>query len=304
MGNYETDSAYSIAKLWVDGQPYDLPSATHMAQAEDVFVSKNVVYVVGSEYGADGSARAVLWRNRQPVYLSAGDVEGQAFGVSVDRGDVYVSGWICKNGTCKSVVWKNGVETLLPNSLSYPGEIVVIGGKQYVIVTKATDSISMPAILHGGELQILETLPRTEGATASSVFVKGNDIYASGSLYVPGLTNVAALWKNGKLTVLAKGNWQTEANAVAVSAQNDVYVTGCINQRFAVWKNNQLFYKDGADYGAGKDIAISGKDVYIAGNGDLSVKGKYNVPLLWKNTVVQELPTRSNLGIANAVFVK
>lgn len=306
MGNYATDSAYSIAKLWVDGQPYDLPSATRMAQAEDVFVSKNVVYVVGSEYGNNGTARAVLWRNRQPLYLSAPDVEGQAFGVYVDRGDVYVTGLICKNFVCRTVVWKNGVETLLSDDLSYPWEIVVSGGRQYVAINKIVGTLLMPAIMQGSQLLMLETLPQTEAGEASSVFVKGNDVYASGIFHPSGVGNVAALWKNGKLTVLATGNHHTAANAVTVSAQNDVWVTGCINQYFAVWKNNQLYYKGVGDYGAGNEIAILGKDVYIAGNGDVSAKGKYNVPLLWKNNVARELPTnqKSQYGIANAVFVK
>lgn len=306
MGNYSTDSAYSIAKLWIDGLPYDLPSSTHMAQAEDVFVSKNVVYVVGSEYGNNGTARAVLWRNMRPFYLSADSVEAQAYSVYVDGADVYVAGLICKNFVCKTVVWKNGVENLLANGLSYPWEMVVHNGKQYVTMIKKVGNYYVPAIMHGNQFQPLEILPLTEGGEASSVFVKGNDIHASGTLFVPGMANVAAYWKNGKLSILATGNHHTAANAVTVSAQNDVWATGCINQYFAIWKNNQLFYKFNGDYGAGNDIALSGKDVYIAGNGDVSAKGKYNWPLVWKNKVAQELPlnAKSEYGIASAIFVK
>jgi hypothetical protein len=184
--------------------------------------------------------------------------------------------------------------------------IVVLGGKQYVTINKLVGTASMPALMQGSQFQMLETLPQTEGGEASSVFVKGNDVYASGIFHKPGIANVAALWKNGKLTVLATGNHHTTANAVAVSANNDVWVTGCINQYFAIWKNNQLYYKAVEDYGAGNDIAISGKDVYIAGNGDVSAKGKYNVPLLWKNNVAQELPlnVKSEWGIASAIFVR
>lgn len=302
MGNFYTDSSYSIAKLWVDGQPYDLPSATHMAQAEDVFVSKNVVYVAGSEFGYNGVSRAVLWRNMRPTYLSSPDVEGSAFGVYVDGKDVYVTGLLCKNFVCKTVVWKNGVETLLADSLSYPWEIVLADGKQYVTVNKKTDAYLRPALMQGKDMVMLEVPERTEFGEAISVYVKDKNVYAVGSIW--DYNNIAAMWVNGKLTILARGNGPTIANDITLSVTNDIYVTGALNQQCVVWKNGKPVSLQTGEFSIGNSIAVSGKNVYVAGSGDLSLPNKHNVPLLWLNNAVQELPTKTNLGVAYAVFVK
>lgn len=87
------------------------------------------------------------------------------------------------------------------------------------------------------------------------------------------------------------------ASGVTVTPQNDVYVTGSANNRCIVWKNGSLLYDGGINYATwANSIAVSGKDVYVAGSG--------NEAVLWKNNIPQVLPVKKGIGYAFSIFVK
>ncbi|MBL7696648.1 MAG: hypothetical protein JNK79_00750 [Chitinophagaceae bacterium] len=108
----------------------------------------------------------------------------------------------------------------------------------------------------------------------TAVAVKNNDVYISG-----GIDNVAAYWKNGVITELGNRLTNSSANGIYFSG-NDMYVTGMeisvpSNARAGYWKNG-VFTKLTEVFGDARGLAVSGSDVYIAGN-DL------DTAVYWKN---------------------
>lgn len=293
MINFYSDSAYAIAKLWIDGVPYDLPSNASWPQAEEVFVDKTDVYVAGSDYG-DGDSRAVLWKNLRPIYLSKPGERGQAQSLFVSNKDVYVSGGVTRNGVYKAVIWKNGVEIFEVSEIMFIWSLFVYNNDVYATGFHKVNGIDYPAIYKNGQPQVLQVPPNYEFSEVLCVYVHKGTVYAAG--YVSGLVNSAAvIWINGKYTEL-EGPGNVWATGVTVSATNDVYVTGMQNGGCVTWKNGKVLYTDKGFSSTGASIATSGKDVYVAAHG--------NDAILWKNNTPQVLPVKKGIGYAYSVFVK
>jgi hypothetical protein len=101
-----------LAVVWKNGIKTDLTSGVSNAEALDIYVSGNDIYVAGYEYNATVSI-AKYWKNGTPVILSNGTDNASARGITVVGTDVYVCG---RDGNT-AVVWKNGVATSLPNGV-------------------------------------------------------------------------------------------------------------------------------------------------------------------------------------------
>jgi hypothetical protein len=291
--NFDTDSAYAIAKLWVDGKPFDLPSNTSWPQAEEVFVDKTDVYVAGSDYG-DGDSRAVLWKNLRPVYLSRDGERGQGHSLFVANKDVYVSGSIYRNGAFNAVIWKNGVIVFSIPEIMHIWSLFVYNNDLYATGFHKVNGVDYPAIYKNGQPQVLQVPPNYESSEVLCVYVHKGIVYAAG--YVSATINSAAvIWINGKYTEL-EGSGNVWATGVTVSATNDVYVTGMQNSTCVTWKNGKVLYTDKGFSSTGASIATSGKDVYVAAHG--------NEAILFKNNMPQVLPVKKGIGYAYSVFVK
>lgn len=108
-------------------------------------------------------------------------------------------------------------------------------------------------------------------------------------IYLAGTSNDAiAYWKNGKETDLTHGGIVANVHSIAVTANNDVYVTGNMfvgtptNYTAAYWKNGQLNFLTDTSKNIGSGaygIFIGGSDVYIAG----SVNKDNGNAAYWKN---------------------
>ncbi|MGY4385173.1 putative RecA/RadA family phage recombinase [Pedobacter sp. UYP24] len=166
------------------------------------------------------------------------------------------------------------------------------------------------------------------------IFTKDADVYVAGDE-----NNTATYWKNGKAVHLTNPDNFSHASGIAISV-NDVYVSGyqTNNKDSAAnnstspntvvvtpgsvnlprsgtiagyWKN-KTFVKitDGAVNADASAIAISGKDIYIAGyecNGRKASPGsddlKNAVAKYWKNGVPVVLTNGSNPAKATAIAV-
>ena len=111
----------------------------------------------------------------------------------------------------------------------------------------------------------------TDGSSANSVYVSGNDVYVVGDYYYDEVYSEAKLWKNGVEQNLSKnvGTYKMEYTTSVFVSDSDVYVTG---------------YDLDFDQG-----------VY-----DSNQKG---FAKLWKNNVVQNLSNGTRHAEANSVFV-
>jgi hypothetical protein len=113
-------STPTFAVVWKNGVKTDLTSGVSNAEALDVCVSGNDIYVAGYEYNATVSV-AKYWKNGTAVILSNGTGNASARGITVVGTDVYVCG---RDGNT-ATVWKNGVATSLPNGVQANKIIVV-----------------------------------------------------------------------------------------------------------------------------------------------------------------------------------
>lgn len=139
------DKYIRLATYWKNGEPIYLTDGTSHAQINSIVVAEGVVYAAGRE-----NSRPVFWIDGVPTYLEgfeansirvsdSGDVyvaahspggaptiwkngeqirlseqTGRAWSIFLYGEDVYVTGYINKQGENVAVVWKNGVPTELP----------------------------------------------------------------------------------------------------------------------------------------------------------------------------------------------
>jgi hypothetical protein len=146
------------------------------------------------------------------------------------------------------------------------------------------------------------------------------DVYVAG--YVSDLSaGIPAYWKNGKLVLIDSAHYNftpsygllgASALSMAVSG-NDVYLTGYEiyqspytgNHYYAIcWKNGMpgnLTGGGATSTEAANSIAVSGKDVYVAGAEDVSTNNY--VARYWKNGNRVNLSGGTNNSYANSIAV-
>jgi len=262
------------ALYWKNGTQNILNSgASSDVNVASIFASATNIYVAGKEY-LSGNYTATLWKNNVPEQLpnESGNIYSSASSVTVSGEDVYAAGY--SYGTSPgtgtvAIYWKNQV----PVYLSAPGQ------------------------------------PFSE---ASSISVSGSDIYVAGASVLTG-PNLAgldlyapALWKNGNLTILAKSG--EAGNTTSVSVNNgDVYVTG---YQYVIGANpsnyNAVYWKNGvmtqlsANNALAYAIAVSGNDVYVAG--DENINGVI-LATIWKNGTATHLTGPTVFSTASAIAV-
>ena len=94
----------SIAKLWKNGEEYDLTDGSYIANAYCVFVSGSNVYVVGEKSGIMGPSTATLWINGEEQSLTDGSQFAYSRTGFVSENDVYI---VVRDGY-DIKLWKNG----------------------------------------------------------------------------------------------------------------------------------------------------------------------------------------------------
>lgn len=197
---------------------------------------------------------AAYWKNNEVHQVNNTDKGSSASAIAVQGADVYLSGYVLNtSGEIIITYWKNGVPVYLKN----------LGNS---------------------------TMNATTG-----IAVRGNDVYVAGRTerYNGSVQGISAtVWKNGVATYF-DNDVDTDANAISITSNGDIYVAGKKDGRACYWKNGSIVYVgDRVQSSAAYAICISGSDVYVAG-----YSTAYNVnelskqkPVYWKNGIQINLP--------------
>lgn len=196
-----------VAKYWIGSTVNNLTDGSKEARATGVFAVGNDVYVSGYEVASNGRSIAKYWKNNVAVNLSNGSTDAEGLCIYVDGTDVYVGGSI-KNDLFgyQAVYWKNGFIKYYTTASSQAAihSITVKNNNIYAAGIEVSGLNygrlwgygSNPELLPIGQFSI------TPGGIATSVFVKGDDVFAAGSLNGPSNNAFPIYWKNGVSTSL------------------------------------------------------------------------------------------------------
>ena len=207
-----------VAKVWKNGIPEVWSDGIQSATLTSLCVSGNDIYAVG--WGGLNSPVAKIWKNGVATILSNNSQSLIANSVSVSGADVYVAGGNA-NSDGRAMLWKNGVLTYLTDGTrkasaysvyASPANDVYVAGYEKDAAGKSIAKIWK----NGIEIPLPDTSPNFVGATAFSVHVAGNVIYATGPGYATYSLSSAKIWRNGLMTNLTDGTKEVVPKSIFV----------------------------------------------------------------------------------------
>ncbi|HVW16317.1 MAG TPA: hypothetical protein VHB54_20965 [Mucilaginibacter sp.] len=144
--------------------------------------------------------------------------------------------------------------------------------------------------------------------TLGTVYMAGSKLVAIGSKPPYRLVNVATYWINGKpVRLVSDTTHDSSASKIAVYS-NNIYVIGSTHNdsipQPVLWKNGlaePLTFSSPAVGGQATAIALSGNDIYIAGNA--YTKDYYGMAVYWKNGQQVALSEPNSTTTVNAIAV-
>jgi hypothetical protein len=204
----------NIATYWKNGKAVFLPG--HGAQAQDIALMKNNVYVSGAVTVGDGNHpgdgnHAVIWKNGVISYLSNPSIPSAAEAIAISGKDLYVGGHIIEDGRQYPVYWKNGFLVVLPSGEN-PASVtsLVVNGSDVYAAGYELGNSRAKYWKNGEVVNLSDGLTSVDNIYA--VFVNGSDVYAAGRRRT--LNSLAmVVWKNG--TIISAS--PTTASEVEVS---------------------------------------------------------------------------------------
>lgn len=315
-----SSGSHSVATYWKNGSPVSLTDGSYNAEAYSIFVSGNDVYVCGEEYNGSFLV-AKYWKNGSPVTLSDGSIDVYANSIAISGNDVYIAGRMGDVAGGHALYWKNGKAIYLPenadsaestaNSIFISGKDVYIAGGETKIkvISPYPDLVTeyTPLAVYWKNGNAVYLTDGSYGDEVYSIFVAGNDVYASGGVE-------AQYWKNGNPVYLPYDAGEVFANSIFVSG-NDAYVAGTeitpsvfphpAKQFGMYWKNgvpvNLSDHTDSTQCTA-SSIFVSGIDVYVAGSkGKWGGSGGDSKARYWKNESPVDLSDARSF--ANSIFI-
>lgn len=256
VAGYESNSTGRwIAKVWKNGVAINLTDGTHNALANAVYVSGSDVYIAGKEDNGIVYV-AKMWKNGVATNLTDGTKTASANAITVANGNVYITGF--EDDGVKNVAknWKNGVQTgaVLGNNTggSRANGIAVFGSIIYSVGYQDNGSRNLAQLWTIGSVELLNYYGanNSNNAVANGVCINNSNIFIAGSENLPGATTIAKYWVNGiNANGTLNGNryqnalstFESEANSIYVTSNDDVFVAGWEHKNgvyFAtLWKN-------------------------------------------------------------------
>jgi hypothetical protein len=247
----------------------------------------------------------VFWKNTSQQPITNPDI-AHISGMVTDGNNTYLS-FAAKTALPGATVGQTGGYALNNNTLfKFTGNangIVSSGSDIYcygdTAVATPGFSPSYYATYYKNKIPVhLGDVKGNQESVITSMFISGNDVYASGYIFtynpvfVPPLVDTAVYWKNGVMTVLEAKGYDAHTTAIAVKG-SDVYIAGYINNgnwnarqmdyRLAhatLWKNGQpVTLSTGVFDSFTNNIVLSGNDVYVGGTETIDSA----MTLYWKN---------------------
>jgi hypothetical protein len=218
--------------FWKDGVQNNVATAgLNPTGSSAIAVSGNVVYFVGSR----------LFKNGVQMLLP-GELFVQA--VALNGTDVYAAG---SDSVGDAVYWKNGVLHVVAqgyypaaSSGTDPGAFCIVVSGNDVYVGGFNIDLAAAYWKNGVETRLVSAIAGSFVSAVNSLFVAGNDVYASADLIVPanGGVNAPAYWKNGVEVDLPLNGAETGNTRSIFVSGSDVYVAGWTSSAGTVyWKN-------------------------------------------------------------------
>ena len=249
--------------------------------------------------GLDGTT-PVYWQNGVEHNLSVSDtdgngshsVRGYTYNIAAAGTDVYITGY---NGL-DYVYWKNGTANIMPYAL-YAQGVALSGTDVYFAGTSFQDAppylYSLSLVKDGNYTAVSRT---GNSAHILTTTIAGADVYNAGNDNPPSTTTttVPVYWKNGveHFLPVVSSPGYGAVTAIAVSG-SDVYFAGQDGQAAVYWKNGvEHILPMNSNVGGVTAMAVSGTDVYLAGT-------DFRSAVYWKNGVETTLPL-SNSGSNNS----
>ena len=236
---------------------------------------KRDVYIAGKQDPITGNAKATVWKNGVPTFLTSGVYTAMATCIAISGNDIYVGGYEHNGVQYEGKIWKNGIPTSLtsPTADGRIESICVSGNDVYAV---GTENGIAKRWKNGTPTNL--TFQQGAGGVLSVAAANGNS-YTCGFKNINPTGQYGHLWINGTDSSLVNGTLTLAMSIVHTGT--DLYISCVKGKTGHIWKNGALTNIDNSSnetvpYG----LYVAGNNVYACGWEQLST-GKRG--LYWVN---------------------
>ncbi len=210
------------AAYWDNGAETILDQTDSFSSANAITLYNNDIYIAGRR-----GYNAVYWKNGIINYQTHDAIQVSHIwhvnSIAVSNGNVYEVGWINAAGAVfpQLALWNNGVLNQVTREFGTGwcilNDVIASGNSVYIagMTDTSTNRLYYNAAYWKDGKQFL--LPNSaKNSYATSIAVKGNDIYVAGYEYNDNGPKYAVYWKNGVEVRLTDGTRDAYAYSIAV----------------------------------------------------------------------------------------
>ena len=206
-GNWTDETGWNGSYCyWKNGERFDLEGGNNV-EVGGIYVYEGDVYIAGTlltDANFFGTPVACYWKNGERTDLTTTAMDAVAYGIGVNNGDVYVTGWRIKNHATIACYWKNGnLNDLHGTNLFGEGNDVAFKGNDFYISgyveNASTGKWNACYWKNGNRVNMARrtSYGTCHGSEAFGIFLDGNDVYLAGHNFIINKNWVAVKWRNG-----------------------------------------------------------------------------------------------------------
>lgn len=193
---------------WKNGELTLYTDGSNLAIASSIFIYNNDIYIAGTYNYRD----AVYWKNGERIKIDTDKQINDISSIFVSNGDIYLLGYSTISLTDGIIALKNGVPFFSFNDYFYATDIFVSNNDVYILGLTSINGVRTASYWKNGERILLSDGTTTTYAT--SIYVKDNEVFVSGSQENTNSTIVSVYWRNGKKVDLTDGLKKAEGNSI------------------------------------------------------------------------------------------